>query len=164
MPINYADPNAFNPSAQRDAITQALMDVANPPPRTAMPGTQMPFSATQDPRQRLGSQLAPPTAGAVGGMNANPGGMPGQFNPLAAGTPPAAGPLPPSGAPGAGMGMGMPGAIPGAGGPTGGVPPSVMPPTPGAPTAPGPPNIQQLLGNALQQPTPGTQLDPTRGY
>lgn len=59
----------YGGDAQRNAIVQALMQVANPPPATGMPGNQM--GSTRPP-----GVLAPPMPGAGGGLP-GVGGIPG---------------------------------------------------------------------------------------
>jgi len=82
LPQNIMQQSPGDISGQRDRITQALMDVQNPPPVTPMAQQQgMPAASG-----------APSMAGAMPGA-ASPaamGGMPGQM-PMGGGTPPLVG-------------------------------------------------------------------------
>jgi hypothetical protein len=143
--------SSINPmmNQQRNAITQALMNVQNPQPRTAMP--QMP-----------GAQIGAPTQSPIvpSGVAANPAapGVPGAGgapSPFAA--PPTTGPTgqqpfapPPGGSIGA---------------PTIGPPQMAPPPIGGVPIPPVPPT-QNLVGQPPPQAgmIPGTQLPLPMGY
>jgi hypothetical protein len=141
---NYADPNMIN--SQRNAITQALMGIANPPPPTSMPGQ---YGAT-----------APPAAPSVTGPT-----VPAAGNPMMQPPPTAGGGMPMQG----GVG-GMP---PGMGGVTGGAPlgpPQSMPIAPGGGRAGLPygpvPKAPQIVGQPLDIQQPGSQITPAppQGY
>jgi len=82
LPQNIMQQSPGDISGQRDRITQALMDVQNPPPVTPMAQQQgMPAAAG-----------APPMTGAMPGAAAPQamGGMPGQM-PVGGGMPPLVG-------------------------------------------------------------------------
>jgi hypothetical protein len=159
----YGDPNM-----QRNAIVQALLNVANPQPRTQIPGAQGQqggFGATRAP-----NVLGPQTPGEGPSTASSPGipGVPGTFNPAAAPTPPAAGPMDPNGVQGPVV-PGQPGAFGAA--PAGGAvgrplaPPQMMPQQAGGMPAPPPGPVPALLNNMAAQPNMGSQLtDPTRPY
>jgi hypothetical protein len=96
MPTPYLDPAQ---NGQRDQITQALMNIANPPggmPQQGMPppmpaGGAAPQAAPMPPQQGMpppgmppgAPQAAPPPmmAGALGGLMQQPQGMPPQMPP-----------------------------------------------------------------------------------
>jgi hypothetical protein len=102
-----------NPAGmQRNAITQALMNVANPPPRTQVPpglgqqgGQMQPNPALSRPPNNLAGPSMPPPGASMGAANAMPGmqppGMPGQAGmaPTALTPPPGGGMLPTPGTP-----------------------------------------------------------------
>jgi hypothetical protein len=118
-----------NVNGVRDAITQALMNVQNPQPRTEMPGAQ----------PGMPGMGAPPAPGGIPPGITAPPGMPGA-----------------GGAPGGGMSASMPppgGVMPppmGAG--------QTPPPMPGgAPIGP-PPRMPNMVGQAPIDPTMGTQM------
>lgn len=135
--------NSINPmmAQQRNAITQALMRVQNPPPRTQMPGGNV-GAPTQSP-------IVP------AGVAANPAapGMPGVTNPMPpTGAPPQPGAQPP--------GMQQPFAPPpggSIGAPTVG-PPQAMPVSPGGFAVPPQPNVPGLVGALPPPPLVGTQI------
>jgi hypothetical protein len=139
--------NSINPmmNQQRNAITQALMNVQNPQPRTQMPGGGL-GAPTQSP-------IVP------SGVAANPAapGMPGMGNPM----PPTAAP-PQPGVPGQTPFAPPPGGSIGA--PTIGPAQMAPPPIGGVPIPPVPPT-QNLVGQPPPQAgmIPGTQL-PLPGY
>ena len=101
MPTPYLDPSQ---NGQRDAITQALMNIANPPggmpqqgmPQQGMPppmptGGAAPQAGPMPPQQGMPPQGVPPgapqappppmMAGALGGLMQQPQGMPPQGMP-----------------------------------------------------------------------------------
>ena len=133
-------------NSQRNAITQALMNVASPPPRTQMPG-----GGVGAPTQSPGSGMGVPTQNPI--VPSGVGGMPGLTSPTQA-------PPPPGGMPGAmqpGMGGLMSQGV-GQGAPLG--PPQITPPPMGGmpiqPPGPVPGNIGVQPPQAGQ--VPGTQL------
>jgi len=153
--INYANPQGVgvtamaapnmggNVNAQRNAITQALMDIANPPPRSGvtpdpnnMPGGYGPPQRMPPPNM-LGPTMPSPqdplnAAGSMpGGMPPAPGGLMGQAR------------IAPTGLPN----------------PPGQVPPQVMPPTPGSPM-PGGPQPSTAIGQAPLVQNPANTLIP----
>jgi len=134
MPYGSTNPGM---NMQRNAITQALLNVQNPPPRTQMPGMGA-GAPTQSPIVPSGVSASPNMQGAGG---------PAMPPPMQA-PPPA-----PGGAQGPAFGMGV-----GQGAPM--APPQSMPPQMGGTPLPPPPNVPGLVG---QQPPqvgqlPGTQI------
>ena len=140
---NYSDPNMVN--SQRNAIVQALMGIANPPPPTGMPGADMQYGATAAPSV-TGPIVPPAGGGAMTGMAppqqgyAPTGPSPVQSQPMGGGVqgPPAPGAPPQS----------MPG-MPGMG--RAGLPQGPMPKTP------------NLVGQPLPIEQPGSQMQPPGG-
>jgi hypothetical protein len=133
MPYGSTNPNM---NMQRNAITQALLNVQNPPPRTQMPGMGA-GAPTQSPIVPSGVAASPNMQGAGGAVP-----------PPAQGSPSLPGGVPP------GMGaMGAPMGMPGVGAPQ-------SPQQMGGAPLPPPQNVPGLVG---QQPPqvgqlPGTQL------
>jgi len=74
-----------NTSGVRDAITQALMNVQSPQPRTEMPGAQ----------PGMPGMGAPPAPGGVPPGVTSPPGMPGAGGGMSASMPPPGGVMPP---------------------------------------------------------------------
>jgi hypothetical protein len=133
--INYANPQGVGATApgigpanpagmQRDAITNALMNVANPPPRTPVPGmgqqqgSQMqPNPALSRPPNNLAGPSMPPPGASMAAAGAMPGAQPpgimaqANMNPTAL-TPPPANMLPPTPATSMPMGGPQPGGAP----------------------------------------------------
>lgn len=143
MPINYAAaPQPYGSGGadqQRNAITQALMRVSNPPPNTGMPQPNAGYGGmkpTMPPPNNLGPTMPSPqdplnAAGAMPGPGGQaPGGLMQQ-----AGVAPA--PIPQT-------------------------PPQMMPPTPASGMPQGPqPNVTQALGQGpLIQPPSSNLLPP----
>jgi hypothetical protein len=145
--IDYSNPQGFGATAagmgaanpagqQRDAITMALMNVANPPPRTQVP-QGAPMQGQRPDLSRPPNVLGAPP----------PGGMP----------PPGASMNAAASMPGAQPGglMNQAGIAPARTGP----PPPVLPPAPGTGLPQGPmPNVPGLVGQQPQMPQPGTQI------
>jgi len=117
-----------NTSGIRDAITQALMNVQNPQPRTEVPGAQ----------PGMPGMGAPPAPGGIPPGVTQPPGMPGAGGGMSASMPPPGGVMPPA-APGMPPNQ-LPPAMPG-----------------GAPVGP-PPRVPNMVGQAPIDPTLGTQL------
>ena len=143
MPINYAQaPTPYGrggsggANAQRNAITQALMRVANPPPSTGMPQGGQGYGGMKPampPPSNVGSTMPSPQAplSAAGVMPGNqpPGGLMQQ-----AGVAPS--PIPQT-------------------------PPQMMPPTPASGMPQGPqPNVPQALGQGPFVQPPNANLLP----
>lgn len=81
-PAAPAAPMAPGANMQRDAITQALLNVQNPPPRTQVPpGVQsMGAPIIPSPAGAMGAQ--PGQQPGAGGMPGAPGAIPGMGNPM----------------------------------------------------------------------------------
>jgi hypothetical protein len=146
MPINYAAaPTPYGGGGsggadqQRNAITQALMRVANPPPNTGMPQQRSGYG---------GMRPAMPPPNNLGST------MPNPQDPLAA-----AGAMPPPGGQAPGGLMQQAGVAPS---PLPQTPPQMMPPTPASGMPQGPqPNVPQALGQGpLVQPPNANLLPP----
>jgi hypothetical protein len=148
MPINYANPQGVGATAmpgstndaRRNAITQALMRVANPPPNTAMPQQQAGYGGMRPDLSRPPNVLGPTTPGPMDPLNAA-GAMPGAQPPglpaQAGMAPTALAPRPP------------------------GMPPPVMPPSPASGLPAGPqPNMPNLLNQAPLVTPPNSNLLP----
>ena len=149
MPINYAQaPQPYGAGggagatmdAQRNAITQALMRVANPPPNTGMPQSNAGYGGMRPDLSRPANVLGPTMPGAQDPMSAA-GAMPGAQPP--------------------GI-MGQAGMAPTALTRPPGAPPQMMPPTPATGMPQGPqPNVPQSLGQGpLVQPPNANLLPP----
>jgi len=136
---------SYGADQMRNNITQALMNVQNPPPRTQMPGGGM-GSPTKSPIVAPGAAASPMAPGAPA-----PGGAGGPQSPFA--PPPTPG-MP--GMPGQGFAPPPNGAI---GAPTVG-PPQVAPPQMGGMPLPPPGLSQNIVGAPPPQAgqVPGTQL------
>jgi hypothetical protein len=132
------DPNNYSANMQRNAITQALMNVQNPPPRTQVPPVP--------PTQTMGAAGAPMPQGVQPPQAPPMGGTMGGSLPMGAGTTMSGG-------------MPMGGGMPAQGGmPTGGAMPSMgQPPMPGAPPVTGmqPPMPQNAPPIAMPNQMPG---------
>lgn len=140
----YGDPNS-----QRNAIVQALMNVASPPPRTQAPPMPGQFGATASPAAP--SVMGPQSPGipAPGGGALGVGGAAGVTP-----SPTAATGIQPGSVPG---GMSSPFAQGGGIKPL--APPMTMPPAPAGPGPMGPPPLSQnLVGQQPAMGMPGTQM------
>lgn len=80
LPQNVMQQGPGDIGGQRDRITQALMDVQNPPPVTPMPQQGMPAAAGGMPGAGTmpGAAAPPPMAGAMPPGGGMPGMMPQQ--------------------------------------------------------------------------------------
>ena len=84
LPQNVMQQQPGDINAGRDRITQALMDVQNPPPVTPMlPQQGMPPATGAPPMAgAMPGAAAPQAMGAMPGQMPTGGGMPGQMPPL----------------------------------------------------------------------------------
>jgi hypothetical protein len=84
LPQNVMQQRPGDINAGRDRITQALMDVQNPPPVTPMlPQQGMPPATGAPPMAgAMPGAAAPQAMGAMPGQMPAGGGMPGQMPPL----------------------------------------------------------------------------------
>jgi hypothetical protein len=152
MPTGPANPMPPGANQQRNAITSALMNVANPAPRT-MPGMGAGGGYRPDlsrPPNVLGQNMPSPSdpLNAAGAM---PGSQPPGIMAQAGMAPSGMGAPPPGGPPMGGPPVGMGGAGPGPG--------AVMPPTPASGLPMGPqPNVPGLVGPQPLMQQPGSQL------
>jgi hypothetical protein len=153
MPLPYG--TADN---QRNAIVQALMNVASPPPRTQAPPAPGQYGgATQPPGSS--SVMSPSLPGTGQGLPGMPpggalglGGNAGTVQPPT-GAQPFAGP-PAPGQPGPGMSSPF-----AQGGYKPLAPPTSMPPAPAGPLPYGPmPNVPNLVGQPPPMQSPGSQM------